>query len=106
VVFAVYRSFTRSSAILTKAGVFRRPIIVASGFCMADRVEAYRLGLTVSHDDVAECDSAIRRLLASGHPGADYEAFANDFSVAAFQEGLMGIFSSCLSGLDRTEGEL
>jgi hypothetical protein len=95
VVFAVYRDFTRSSNILTKAALFRRPIVVAPGFCMAERVNQYRLGLTAEPDDAAECDAALRRLLRDGARGADYDGYARDFSPLAFQASLVDFLATC-----------
>ena len=95
VVFAVYRDFTRSSNILTKAALFHRPIVVAPGFCMAERVNRYRLGLTAKPDDAAECDAALRRLLRDGARGADYDGYARDFSPLAFQSRLVDFLAAC-----------
>jgi hypothetical protein len=95
VVFAVYRDFTRSSGILTKAALFRRPILVASRYCMAERVLAYRLGLTAGQDSVAECEAAMRRLLLEGAPGAEHDRFARDFSVATFQARVADFLTTC-----------
>jgi hypothetical protein len=95
VLFAVYRDFTRSSNILSKAALLRRPIVVASGYCMAERVELYRLGLVASPDDPAECESALRQLLRVGGLGADYEAYARDFSLSAFETRLVGFLGAC-----------
>ena len=104
--FAVYRDFTRSSNILTKAALFRRPIVVAAGYCMADRVAAYGLGLVVDQDDAAGCESALRRLLDHGAPGADYDGYARDFSSAAFQTALVEFLVTCQGGSARTRLEL
>jgi len=95
VVFAVYRDFTRSSGILTKAALFRRPILVASGYCMGERVNTYRLGLTASENSRAQCEEAMRRLLAEGAPGADYDRFAAEFSMATFQARVVDFIGSC-----------
>jgi hypothetical protein len=62
---------------------------------MADRVTAYRLGLTADQDSVAECESAVRRLLAEGAPCAEYDRFARDFSVSAFQARLVEFLAAC-----------
>ena len=98
VVFAVYPNFTRSSGMLSKAALYRRPILVASGYCMAERVAAYRLGMSADQDSVAECETALRQLLSRGTPDADYDGFAKDFSFPAFESRLVDFLATCLAG--------
>ncbi len=61
-IFAVYRQFTGSSNLLTKAAAFGKPIIVAKGQCMGQRVEHYRTGATVGETDAPACADAIAQL--------------------------------------------
>ena len=98
VVFAVYRDFCRSSNILSKAALFRRPVIVAQGYCMADRTAEYNLGLAVPENDPATTITAIRRLLAAP-PVGDYERFARDFSQEEFENRLSMALRQSLSHL-------
>ncbi len=53
VLFLAYEGFYHSSGILTKAAVFEKPVIASKGYCMGERVEKFRMGLTVSegHED-------------------------------------------------------
>jgi hypothetical protein len=95
-IFAVYRDFTRSSNILAKAALFRRPILVASGYCMADRVASYRLGLAVNQNDSADCEAGIRHLLAKGTSDARYADFVEDNSLEKFRSRLAGFLSKCI----------
>lgn len=101
VLFAVYRDFPRSSNILTKAGLFRRPVVVAPGFCMGERTRTYGLGLTAGQDDREGCTNAIRELLDRGPPGARYAEFAHDFSLEAFRTRLADFWDLCLNGNSR-----
>jgi hypothetical protein len=101
VVFAVYRDFTRSSNILTKAALYRRPVLVAAGYCMAERLAAYRLGLAIPDDSVATAEAALRQLLAQGAPNADYAAFTRDFSVDNFRSRLAEFLRDCSRTLRR-----
>lgn len=86
-VFAVYQHFTRSSNILSKAGFFRRPVLVAAGYCMAERTAEYRLGLTLDQPEPRAAKTALQRLLHDP-PTADYARFEGDFSRVEFQRRL------------------
>jgi glycosyltransferase involved in cell wall biosynthesis len=63
VLFAVYQGFPHSSNILTKAAIFKKPVLVSNSFCMGERVRKFKLGLTVDEGNVLECIEALRRLL-------------------------------------------
>ncbi len=69
-VFAAYRSFPNSSNVLTKAAVFKKPIVVSDGFLMAERVRVYRMGEIVPEGDVPALAAAIKRMLAPGYQNA------------------------------------
>jgi hypothetical protein len=94
--FAVYRSFTRSSNILSKAALFCRPVVVAEGYCMAERTAAYNLGLAVPENNPAATIAAIRRLLDTPNQG-DYARFMQDFSRAEFARRLDQALHQALS---------
>lgn len=80
VLFAAYVDFPHSSNILTKAAVFRRPIIVSDGHLMAERVRRHGLGLTVAEHDVEGIVQAILRLTApparAGGPEPGWDEYA------------------------------
>lgn len=86
-VFAVYPGFTNSSGLLTKAGLFGKPCLVAEGdTCMADRVKKYNLGACVPANDANACSEAINRLLDDA--GQNHESFRTDFNERALQRAL------------------
>jgi len=60
VVYAAYVDFPHSSNVLTKAAVFRKPIIVSTGHLMGEQVREYDLGLTVPQDDA---EAVVRGIL-------------------------------------------
>ncbi len=79
-IFAVYPDFTNSSGLLTKAGLFGKPVLVAAGdTCMADRVQKYNLGLTTPAGDIPAMSGAIDHLLDKKF-AAEISNFYNDFS--------------------------
>jgi glycosyltransferase involved in cell wall biosynthesis len=62
ILFAAYENFPFSSNILTKAAVFQKPLIVSDGFCMSERVKAFRLGVSIPERDVTKCIEALNYL--------------------------------------------
>jgi glycosyltransferase involved in cell wall biosynthesis len=70
VLFAAYENFPYSSNILTKAAVFRKPVIVSDGFCMSERVQQFQMGLSIPQGDVSQCIEAIRCLCQPSAPNS------------------------------------
>ena len=69
VVFAAYRNFPNSSNVLTKAAIFERPVLVADGYLMAERVREFQLGEVVPEGDVKAIVQTLERMLAPGYYG-------------------------------------
>jgi len=67
VVYAAYKDFPNSSNILTKAAVFKKPVIVSDGYVMAERVREYGLGEVVTEGDAEGIAKTLRRMLAEGY---------------------------------------
>lgn len=59
---AVYDGFLHSSNILTKAALYEKPVIVAAGHCMDERVKKYHLGVSVQYGNQVEYTEALRAL--------------------------------------------
>jgi glycosyltransferase involved in cell wall biosynthesis len=91
VLFAVYRDFTRSSNMLSKAAQSGRPVLVADGYCMAERVRSYGLGASVAGSDPAVHAAALRALLAAPPSRVGFERYAQDFSREQFQKQLIAL---------------
>ncbi|MBW4496551.1 MAG: glycosyltransferase family 1 protein [Oscillatoria princeps RMCB-10] len=62
VLFAAYENFPHSSNILTKAAIFKKPVIVSKNFCMAERNDKFVLGISIQEGDVFGCLEALRLL--------------------------------------------
>lgn len=62
-VWAAYEDFEGSSNALTKAAVFRKPLIATAGQCVGDRVEKHQLGRVFPQGDDAAAVEAIRGAL-------------------------------------------
>jgi hypothetical protein len=94
IVFAAYLKFTSSSNLLGKAALHRKLLIVSDGYCMGERVERFRLGLTIPEGNVGRCVDALHQLLDEHgaeqlHP--DFEGYCNIHSSAQLAKGLEAI---------------
>lgn len=92
VIFAVYRNFTGSSNLLTKAAAFRRPVIVSRGACMGWRAEKYYIGRAIVETDANACRKAIADLC---HDTKDHTEAYNRY----LQQHSLGRLRSCLETL-------
>lgn len=72
IAWAAYEGFQGSSGTLSKAAAFEIPCIATAGECVGQRVEKYRLGLTIPEASPEQALAAIVRLAAgtnfSGEP--------------------------------------
>ena len=98
--YAVYETFAHSSGILTKAAFFEKPVIVAKGFCMEERIRRFGMGVAVEQNHVTQIVAAIERLIADAMgraPGEapDYAGCRREHSIerlgTAFGEILRGL---------------
>ncbi len=89
-VWALYPGFPNSSGLLTKAGWFEKPCLVADGnTCMADRVRRYRLGVCVRPGNPNAVSAAIDQLLGPDAPHPQTDAFRAAFSQEALRSALL-----------------
>lgn len=63
--YANYLQFPHSSNILTKAAIFRTPVLVSSGYCMEERVKQFGLGEAAEEGNVEEIYQSINSLLTN-----------------------------------------
>lgn len=103
VVFAVYRRFSISSNMLGKAAVFNKPILVADGYLMGDRVNKYQIGLAVAENDpkmMCEALDALTQPLPDrqiAHP-EHFAQYRHDFSHNALKAKLFGFLDIVSTG--------
>jgi len=98
VIFAVYRDFKVSSNMPGKAAAFNKPILVAKGYLMGERVTNYGIGATVAEDDVLGMLSALNSLIDNPNLMAkNFEAYRQDFSVEALSDHLIGFLKNCMA---------
>lgn len=70
IAWAAYEGFQGSSGTLSKAAAFEIPCLATRGECVGQRVETYRLGLTIPEGDAPAALAALGHLLlASAHEG-------------------------------------
>jgi glycosyltransferase involved in cell wall biosynthesis len=73
VLFAAYINFPYSSNILTKAAVFKKPVIVSDSHLMHSRIEKFQLGIMISPGNLQQCIEALNKLHQHFDPA--YESF-------------------------------
>jgi hypothetical protein len=101
-VWGVYRNWEASSNLVSKAGLLKRPIIVADGYLNAERVRKYGLGYVVSEENE---EDAARILLSwdTDNRGISYKKnpqFSEDFSMDAARTCLATFFGEFCSAPD------
>ena len=100
IIFAVYRNFKISSNMPGKAAAFNKPILVAEGYLMGDRVSKYGIGLTVAENDVGAMTSAISTLAHTSESMIrQFEAYRRDFSLQALRERFTDFLKKCMSNI-------
>jgi len=97
VLCAAYVDFPHSSNILTKAAVFRKPIIVSEGHLMGRQVGRYALGFTVPQNDVDGLVRAIQRLSSGRWPDELPPARWSDYAALHSYERLGEAFAELLA---------
>jgi hypothetical protein len=100
IIFAVYRNFKISSNMPGKAAAFSKPILVADGYLMGERVSQYGIGLTVPEGDVDVMLTAMTTLVQkAGSMENQFEHYRRDFSLHAMNQHLIGFLKKCMSNV-------
>lgn len=96
IIFAVYKKFTHSSNLLSKAAFFKKPIMVSSESHMGDEVNKYQLGFQVSEDNYLEGKLVLEGNIHLPHSRADLylkdnnqESFSS--AITELSKDIMGI---------------
>ena len=89
VIFAVYRDFTRSSNMLSKAAYFEKPILVSTEGVMGKRVDQYKIGLCVNPDMTQEIADGLSTIEQIANLQANFCLYRNDFSLEMVQAKLV-----------------
>jgi len=102
----VYRDFFHSSGLLSKTAIFEKPVIVAEGHCMGERVRRFGLGWTVQEGDLAALRDRMLRALECTpeealHLREAWMSYRTHHSATALRESLRRLCAPCDS--DRSE---
>lgn len=104
ILFAAYENFPYSSNILTKAAVFKKPLIATTGSCVGNRVHQFQMGLTIEEGSLDQCSEAIHNLcndldisLTSLQP--DFESYRKIHSSAQVFCVFQSLFESKFASL-------
>jgi hypothetical protein len=98
VLYLVYQNFYHSSGLLAKAALFHKPVIVSKGYCIGERVEKYKLGVTVDEGDYAELLAASKKLTDTAFHGnvknhADFDGYNVENTVTALGDALQELLA-------------
>lgn len=97
VIFAVYRDFAISSNMPGKAAAFDKPILVASGHLMGQRVVQYDIGMAVGQDDIPAMQAALHELVKPSAARRErFEAYRTDFSIDALGQHFIQFLTECI----------
>jgi glycosyltransferase involved in cell wall biosynthesis len=97
ILFAAYENFPYSSNILTKAAIFKKPIIATQGFCMGERVTKFAMGETIPEGNATDCQAAIQKMTLNPQSPKqpNFELYLQDHSLErakkCWQELLSGL---------------
>lgn len=84
IIFAVYKEFKNSSNMITKASFFHKPILVSNSYLMGRRVDAYKIGASVSEDDLEDVILGLEKLAAINIPAANFDLYNSAFNQEVF----------------------
>lgn len=94
VIFAVYKNFPNSSNMLSKAAVFKKPILVSKNSYMGSQVEKYHIGHAVSEVDHLDALGALE-LILQNEVNYDFESYVSDNSPKKFNTEINALVSHC-----------
>ena len=90
IVFLGYKAFYHGSGILTKAAYFNKSVIATKGHCIGERVEKYKLGITIEEDNHKQCIAALK--LLTYNPGLQMSSackeYLNIHSISNFNKSV------------------
>jgi len=97
ILYAVYKgTFKNSSNTITKAAIFRKPILVNDQYLMAARVKKYALGEAVKSGDIDDTLFWLEEVAARPRERFDFEGCARDHSIAALNIALPRLIAEWL----------
>ncbi|HEY4800106.1 MAG TPA: hypothetical protein VII99_13585 [Bacteroidia bacterium] len=89
ILYLVYIEFFHSSNLLTKASLFRKPVIVAKGYCMGKRVEHYNTGIAIANCNAEEIKYALDNFDSIFNPSkAQYSKYFSLHSETKLKDSL------------------
>lgn len=98
IAWAAYESFQGSSGTLSKAALFEKPCIATRGECIGQRVERYRMGITIPEADPAAALAALPHLAAlKDSSGAPLHPRYSEYRMDHSRDRLDGILSALLA---------
>jgi hypothetical protein len=95
ILYVVYIDFFHSSNILTKAGLFEKPVLSLQDYCIGKRVEKYNLGITISAPGVPEIRKALENFdLLFDWSKSKFKEYFLMHSQTSLKQSLKGILEN------------
>ena len=86
IIWGLYRDFDRSSNILGKSAVFRKPILVSDKYLMGQRVRQYNIGLAMDESDSHQIAASLEALLLRPPAVSNFDRYAQEHGELALSE--------------------
>ena len=87
-IWGIYRDFDRSSNILGKSAMFRKPILVSDKFLMGQRVNEYKIGLAVDENDAQQIAEAMTFLISHPIESEHFDRYSLEHGPKALSDKL------------------
>jgi hypothetical protein len=85
IVWCLYRSFKRSSNLLTKAAFFKKPALVSAGNLLGERALKFGIGISADEGSAQAAIKALAFIDASTFNEESFSAYTRAFGLEAFE---------------------
>lgn len=96
IIWGLYRDFDRSSNILGKSAVFRKPVLVSNKYLMGQRVQQYKTGLALDETESQKIAASLEELLLNPIPQVNFDRYALDHGEFALSDKIDQYLSSLI----------
>ncbi len=95
IIYAVYRDFTLSSNMLSKAACLKKPILVSENYLMGERVNHYGIGRAVDERDAHKIYQGLLMIWQSPPAVGSFERYNRDFDLQDLSVILTDFIERC-----------
>lgn len=99
VLYAAYFDFPHTSNMLNKASIFKKPLVVARGFYMAETVKQLKIGEVIDETDPGDAKKAIEKILETpGYTDSEmmkgFETYLERNSISKLEAALREVLKA------------